>query len=112
MAEIGRSNRELANLKLQLATLQANRQKEILTLLQEREATLKKLETVRQTTEEQMLLMAAADTDTRKKDEITFLYKIDRETGRGESKGRQSIEATNLTEVLPGDVIFVSIAGL
>ncbi|OCP10096.1 MULTISPECIES: polysaccharide biosynthesis/export family protein [unclassified Ensifer] len=111
-AEIGRSSRELANLKLQLATLQANREKEILTLLQEREATLKKLETVRETTEEQMLLMAAADADTRKPNEISFLYKINRDTGHGEVKARQSIEATSLTEVLPGDVIFVSIAGL
>ncbi|HEV7307809.1 polysaccharide biosynthesis/export family protein [Ensifer sp.] len=112
VAEIGRSNRELANLKLQLATLQASREKEILTLLQEREATLKKLETVRETTVEQMALMAAADADARKPDEVSFLYKIDRETGRGETKSRQSIQATNLTAVLPGDVVFVSIAGL
>ncbi|QRY65421.1 polysaccharide biosynthesis/export family protein (plasmid) [Ensifer sp. PDNC004] len=112
ISEIGRSNRELANLKLQLETLKANREKEILTLLQEREATLKKLETQRQTTKEQMVLMAAAEVDSSKQDEVSFLYKIDRETGRGETKGRQSIQATSLTAVLPGDVIFVSIAGL
>lgn len=112
ISEIGRSNRELANLKLQLETLKANREKEILTLLQEREATLKKLETQRQTTKEQMVLMAAAAVDSSKQEQVSFLYKIDRETGRGEAKSRQSIEATNVTAVLPGDVIFVSIAGL
>lgn len=112
ISEIGRSNRELANLKLQLETLKANREKEILTLLQEREATLKKLETQRQTTKEQMVLMAAAEVDSSKQEQVSFLYKIDRETGRGETKGRQSIQATSLTAVLPGDVIFVSIAGL
>jgi polysaccharide export outer membrane protein/exopolysaccharide production protein ExoF len=112
ISEIGRSNRELANLKLQLETLKANREKEILTLLQEREATLKKLETQRQTTKEQMVLMAAAEVDSSKQEQVSFLYKIDRETGRGEAKSRQSIEATKVTAVLPGDVIFVSIAGL
>lgn len=112
ISEIGRSNRELANLKLQLETLKANREKEILTLLQEREATLKKLETQRQSTKEQMVLMAAAEVDSSKQDQVSFLYKIDRETGRGEAKSRQSIEATKVTAVLPGDVIFVSIAGL
>ncbi|WP_077965353.1 polysaccharide biosynthesis/export family protein [Ensifer adhaerens] len=112
VSEIGRSKREFASLKLQLETLTANREKEILTLLQEREATLKKLETQRRTTEEQMLLMAAADNDASKQQQVSFLYKIDRETGRGEAKTRQSIEATKVTAVLPGDVIFVSIAGL
>jgi protein involved in polysaccharide export with SLBB domain len=112
ISEIGRSNRELANLKLQLETLKANREKEILTLLQEREATLKKLETQRQSTKEQMVLMAAAEVDSSKNEQVSFLYKIDRETGRGEAKTRQSIEATKVTAVLPGDVIFVSIAGL
>ncbi len=112
VSEIGRSNREFASLQLQLETLQANREKEILTLLQEREATLKKLETQRRTTEQQMLLMAAADNDASKQEQVSFLYKIDRETGRGGARTRQSIEATKLTAVLPGDVIFVSIAGL
>ncbi|WP_063979501.1 polysaccharide biosynthesis/export family protein [Ensifer sp. Root423] len=107
-AEIGRQNRELGNLKLQLATLQANREKEILTLLQEREATLKKLETVRRTTEEQYLLLAAADTDTQKQNEISFVYEI----RRGPVKARTSIKASALTDVLPGDVIVVSIAGM
>lgn len=112
ISEIGRSKREFASLQLQLETLKANREKEILTLLQEREATLKKLETQRETTEEQMLLMAAAENDASKQEQVSYLYKIDRETGRGEAKSRQSIEATRGTAVLPGDVIFVSIAGL
>lgn len=107
-AEIGRSNRELGNLKLQLATLQATREKEILTLLQEREATLKKLETVRRTTEEQYMLLAAVDADTQKQNEISFVYEI----RRGPDKARATIKASALTEVLPGDVIVVSVAGM
>lgn len=108
-ATLARSRRELSEMKLQLSKLLADREKEILSQLQEREVALKKLIAARRSAEEQMLLMAAASADESKKRKISYSYEIRRNPVGGKPT---SIEASPLTELLPGDVLVVSMTGI
>lgn len=108
-ATLARSRRELSEMKLQLAKLGADREKEILMQLQEREVEIKKLIASRQAAQEQILLMAAATADEANKTKITYSYEIRRNPVDAKPV---SIEASTLTEMLPGDVLVVAITGM
>lgn len=108
-ATLARSRQELSEMKLQLSKLSADREKEVLTLLQEREIAIKKLIAERQSAEEQMLLMAAVEADASKQKKISYAYEIRRIPVAGTPT---SIKASTLTEMLPGDVLVVAIAGI
>ncbi|CAN7663363.1 polysaccharide export protein [Rhizobium sp. LjRoot98] len=107
-AGMSNSRRELGKLKLDLAKLKADRETDILVKLQEREVAIKKLEAARQTAQEQFFLIASIATDEKKRNQISFTYEI----RRVEDKGHETIEASISTELLPGDVLAVSIAGM
>lgn len=107
-AEMSRSRRELGNLRLELAKLQADRENDILLKIQERYIAIKKLVASRQAAEEQFFLLNSATIEDSKKNKISFDYKIRREVdGKPEA-----VTASPLTEVLPGDVVSISIAGI
>ena len=107
-AEMSNSRRELGKLKLDLAKLKADRETDILVKLQEREVAIKKLESARQSAQEQFFLVASIATDENKRNQISFTYEI-RRTQDGTHK---SFQASTSTELLPGDVLAVSIAGM
>jgi protein involved in polysaccharide export with SLBB domain len=107
-AEISRSRREIGNLKLQLAKLQADREKLILTEIQEQQLAIQKLISARQSAEEQFFLMAAVAADETKKNNFSFTYEVRR---NGVTRP-ESIKATTLTELLPGDIVVVGIVGM
>ncbi|ULJ75092.1 polysaccharide biosynthesis/export family protein [Rhizobium gallicum] len=77
-AEMSRSRRELGNLKLELAKLKADRQNDILLKLQERAVAIKKLESTRQSAEEQFYLIASVTADEKKREQISFTYEVRR----------------------------------
>ncbi|XEN33286.1 protein involved in polysaccharide export with SLBB domain/TolA-binding protein (plasmid) [Ensifer sp. WSM1721] len=108
-ATLARTRQELSELKLQLAKLAADRKKDILTQLQQREIAIKKLISNQRTAEEQILLMAAVAEDETKKNQISYTYEIRRNPVGGKPT---SLQASLVTELLPGDVVVVSIAGM
>lgn len=108
-ATLARSRQEMSELKLQLAKLEADREKDILTQLQAREIAIKKLISGKHSAEEQILLMAAVAEDESKKNQISYTYEIRRNPVGGTPT---SIKASTLTELVPGDVLMVSIAGM
>nr|WP_245262721.1 polysaccharide biosynthesis/export family protein [Ensifer sp. BR816] len=108
-ATLARTRQELSELKLQLAKLAADRKKDILTQLQEREIAIKKLISEQHAAEEQILLMAAVAKDESRKNQVSFAYEIRRNPVGGKPT---SFEASLVTEMLPGDVVVVSIAGM
>ncbi|MFD2347280.1 sugar ABC transporter substrate-binding protein [Sinorhizobium terangae] len=108
-ATLARTRQELSELKLQLAKLAADRKKEILTQLQQREIAIKKLISSQHSAEEQMLLMAAVAEDETKKNQVSYTYEIRRSPVGGKPT---SLQASLVTELLPGDVVVVAIAGM
>lgn len=108
VAEMSRSRRELGSLRLELSKLKAERTKDILEKLQERELAINKLLATRKSSEEQFFLMAVVAAEEAKKGTISFTYEICRDSD-GSPK---SMPADLLTPVLPGDVIYVGIAGI
>lgn len=108
-ATLARSRQELSGLKLQLAKLDADREKDILTQLQEREITIKRLISEKRSAEEQILLMAAVAADEANKSQVSYTYEVRRKTAGGKPS---SIQASTLTDLLPGDVVVVGIAGI
>ncbi|APG88665.1 exopolysaccharide production protein ExoF (plasmid) [Sinorhizobium americanum CCGM7] len=108
-ATLARTRQEMSELKLQLAKLAADRKKDILTQLQQREIAIKKLISEQRSAEEQILLMAAVAEDETKKNQISYAYEIRRNAVGGKPT---SIQASLVTELLPGDVVVVSIAGM
>ena len=108
VAEMSRSRRELGSLRLELSKLKAERTKDILEKLQERELAINKLLATRKSSEEQFFLMAVVAAEEAKKGTISFTYEIRRDRD-GSPK---SMPADLLTPVLPGDVIYVGIAGI
>ena len=107
-AEMSRSRREIGALKLQLAKLQADREKQILTDIQEQQLAIQKLISARQSAEEQFFLMAAVAADETKKNTFSFDYEV----RRNGAKGPESLKATTLTQLLPGDIVVVGIVGM
>ncbi|RVH77172.1 sugar ABC transporter substrate-binding protein [Sinorhizobium meliloti] len=108
-ATLARSRQEMSELKLQLAKLEADREKDILTQLQAREIAIKKLISGKHSAEEQILLMAAVAEDESKKKQISYTYEIRRNPVGGTPA---SIKASPLTALVPGDVLTVAIAGM
>ena len=108
-ATVARTRQELSELKLQLAKLAADRKKDILTQLQQRAIAIKKLISDQHSAEEQILLMAAVAEDDTKKNQISYAYEIRRNPIGGKPT---SLQASLVTELLPGDVVVVSIAGM
>jgi polysaccharide export outer membrane protein/exopolysaccharide production protein ExoF len=108
-ATLARTRQELSELKLELAKLAADRKKDILTQLQERAIAIQKLISEQHAAEEQILLMAAVAKDESRKNQVSFAYEIRRNPVGGKPT---SFEASLVTEMLPGDVVVVSIAGM
>ncbi|MDK1385985.1 hypothetical protein ILFOPFJJ_04012 [Ensifer psoraleae] len=108
-ATLARTRQELSELKLELAKLAADRKKDILTQLQQREIAIKKLISNQHSAEEQILLMAAVAEDETKKNQISYTYEIRRNPVGGKPT---SLQASLVTELLPGDVVVVGIAGM
>lgn len=107
-AEMSRSRRELGNLKLELTKLRADRENDILLKIQERDLAIKKLIAARRAAEEQYFLLNTAAPDASKQSKVSFNYQIRRNVdGR-----REIVTAEPVTEMLPGDVVIVSIAGM
>lgn len=109
VAEMSRSRRELGSLRLELSKLKAGRTQDILEKLQERELAVNKLLATRKSSEEQFFLMAVVAAEEAKKGTISFTYEIRR---NGKDGSPKSTLADLLTPVLPGDVIYVGIAGI
>lgn len=107
-AEMSQSRRELGNLRLELAKLQADRMKDILLKLQERDVAIKKLIAGRRSAEEQFFLMAAVAAEESQKAKIAFSYQIRREV----NGKREAVNAQATSEVMPGDVVIVAITGM
>ncbi len=107
-AEMSRSRRELGSLKLDLAKLQADREKDILVKLQERDVNIKKLDAQRRSTQEQYFLLTAAAADDKKKNQVSFTYQIQ----RNQNDLTKSFTASTDTKVLPGDVVSIAIVGM
>lgn len=109
LASLERSRQEVSALKLQLAKLAADREKDILTQLQAREIAIQKLISQKRAAEEQILLLAAVEADEEaKENEVSYTYEVRRKILDG---SHTSIKASPLTELLPGDVLLVAIAG-
>ena len=108
VAEMSRSRRELGSLRLELSKLKADRTRDILEKLQERELAVNKLLATRKSSEEQFFLMAVVAAEESKKGTISFTYEI----RRSKDGSAKSALADLLTPVLPGDVIYVGIAGI
>lgn len=106
--EMSNSRRELGKLKLDLAKLKADRETDILLKLQEKEVAIKKLESSRQSAQEQFFLIASIAADEKKRNQISFTYEI----RRAQDGTHKSFEASSVTELLPGDVLAVSITGM
>jgi exopolysaccharide production protein ExoF len=106
---MSRSRRELGSLRLELSKLKAGRTQDILEKLQERELAVNKLLATRKSSEEQFFLMAVVAAEEAKKGTISFTYEIRR---NGKDGSPKSTLADLLTPVLPGDVIYVGIAGI
>ena len=108
-SEMSQARRELGSLKLNLAQLQANRQKELLQQLQERQIAIEKLAAERRNLEQQLLLISStAIDDDRAAKSVTFAYEIRRTSGGTVN----TITGTPTTELKPGDVIVVKIVGI
>ena len=108
-AEMSQGRRELGSLRLNLAQLQANRQKELLQQLQERQIAIEKLAVERKNMEQQLLLMSStALDDDRAAKSVSFAYEIRRTSGGTVN----TFTGTPTTELKPGDVIVVKIVGL
>ncbi|MDB5524077.1 MAG: exoF3 [Rhizobium sp.] len=107
-AQMSESRRELGKLRLELAKLQADRVKDILVKLQERDVAIRKLIAQRHSSEEQFFLMAAVAAEETQKNKISFTYQI-RRIVNGQ---RQGIGAEVTSEVNPGDVVIVAISGI
>lgn len=107
-AQMTQAKRGLGGLRLELAKLTADREKNLLQLLQEREIAIKKLIAQRQAAQEQFFLLATVAAEESKKNTIAYEYQLRREV----NGKRQAIKADILSEVLPGDVVLVSIAGI
>ena len=106
LADRGGAVLRTATLEQQLATLEDGRKKDALIALQERNAALTKLLANRSATEEQLYLItnwASAEAETDRQSVIH--YKI--RARNGEQAGDQVISANS--ELLPGDVLIVSI---
>ena len=88
--------------------MQADRQNDILLKLQERDAAIKKLESTRQSAEEQFYLIASVAADEQKRGQISFTYEV----RRPRNGASNVINGAPFTELLPGDVVAVSIAGM
>lgn len=105
LADRGSALLRTATLEQQLAALEDGRKKDALIALQERNAALTKLLANRSATEEQLYLItnwaSVAETDR----QSVVHYKIRARTG--EQTGEQVISANS--ELLPGDVLIVSI---
>jgi exopolysaccharide production protein ExoF len=103
------SRRALGTLRLELAKLQADRIKDILIQMQERDVAVKKLIAQRHSSEEQYyLMMATAGQEAQANSKIAFSYQI-RRTIDGRTQG---INALSTSDVRPGDVVLVAIVGI
>lgn len=102
------SRRELGTLRLNLEKLKADRETNILSKLQEREVAIKKLESTRQSAQEQYFLIASIANDEKKRNQISFTYEV----RRNQDGTHKSFEVSSFTELLPGDVLAVSITGM
>lgn len=108
IAEMSRSRRELGSLKLELSKLKAERTRDILEKLQERELAVNKLIASRKSAEEQFFLMAAVAAEEARKGTIRFTYEV-RRTSNGSAKSELADLSTSLQ---PGDIVYVGIAGI
>jgi protein involved in polysaccharide export with SLBB domain len=107
-AEMSRSRRELGNLKLELAKLGADRENDILLKIQERAVAIKKLIAARGAAQEQYFLLSTAAIEPSDKNKRSFNYQVRRNT----NGHREVVNANPTTEIMPGDVVIVSIAGM
>lgn len=105
-SDMSDARRQATALKRELSQLQATRNKDALTQLQERQVAVEKLLANRSTAEEQLLLVSnliAADASTGPK--FAVQYRI-----RHLSNGKmEEVPADSVTDLTPGDVILVSV---
>jgi polysaccharide biosynthesis/export protein ExoF len=107
--EMSRSRREFGSLKLDLARLKSDRERDLLKQLQERQFAIEKLINSRRSSQQQLVLMSSAISDEKNKDEAkTYSYEV-RRTAKGTTT---RISVTSLSELEPGDVVIVSIASI
>ena len=107
--EMSRARREFGSLKLELAKLKADREKDLLQKLQDRHLAIEQLMVSRRTSQQQLILVSSIATEEKKQVQaIVFSYEV-----RRTSKGKLStMPATALTELTPGDVVIVTIASI
>lgn len=105
-SEMSDARRQSTALKRELSQLEATRNKETLTQLQERQVAIEKLLASRSTTEEQLLLVSSLiSADSTSAPKFRMQYKI-RHTSNGKA---EEIPATSVTSLTPGDVVLVSV---
>jgi polysaccharide biosynthesis/export protein ExoF len=103
--EMSRARREFGALKLDLAKLEADREKDLLQKLQERQLTIEQLLVSRRSSQQQLFLVSsAAVVESQKQQSVVFSYEV-RRTSKGNTN---SITATPLTQLMPGDVLIVA----
>ena len=106
LADRGNALLRTATLKQQLATLEDGRKRDALIALQERNALLTRLLASRSATEEQLYLIANwSSVEARSSRQSVVHYRI--RSRNGEQASEQVISANS--ELLPGDVLIVSI---
>jgi protein involved in polysaccharide export with SLBB domain len=107
--EMSRARREFGSLKLELARLKADREKDLLQILQERQLAIEQLMVSRRSAQQQLILISSIAVDEKKQAQtIAFSYEV-RRTSKGKTN---NIPATTLTELSPGDVVIVTIASM
>jgi polysaccharide biosynthesis/export protein ExoF len=107
--EMSRSRREFGSLKLDLARLKSDRERDLLKQLQERQFAIEKLINSRRSSQQQLVLMSSAISDEKSKDEAkTYSYEVRRASNGTTTR----IQVTSLSELEPGDVVFVSLASI
>ena len=107
--EMSRSRREFGSLKLDLARLKSDREKDILKQLQDRQFAIEKLINTRRSAQQQLVLLASALSGQKDQEQTkSYSYEV-RRTSNGTTS---RIEVTSLSELEPGDVVIVTIANI
>lgn len=105
-SDMSDARRQSTALKRELSQLEATRNRETLSQLQERQVALEKLLANRSTTEEQLLLVSSLiSEDSKTAPKFKMQYKI-----RHSSNGKtEELAADGVTSLTPGDVVLVTV---
>jgi exopolysaccharide production protein ExoF len=105
-SEVSNTRQQISTMKRDLTQLEEVRKKEALTSLKEHQVEIAKFIATRQSLEEQLYLVSNLMADAaQQKTEFVVAYEIRRRT----KTGLEQLSATNVTLLMPGDVVLVSL---